>query len=140
VIAQIIGVILVFYDVLQKWCEIKGLSISRLLAELDMSKGSISRWKAGVEPSNRTKKQIADYFGVSVPQFLAGDTAPDIEKAPAEKAEAHDEMNEILQDFRDNPELRALFSLSRKATPEQLKQYANVIKALRGSNDGECDY
>ena len=125
-----------FIDVFNARCESIGLAPTKVLDDIGMNRSSYTGWKNGSEPSNPTKKKIADYFGITVKQLLSGET----EKAPAEKAEAHDEMNEILQDFRDNPELRALFSLSRKATPEQLKQYANVIKALRGSNDGECDY
>lgn len=51
--------------------------------------------------------------------------------------EDDDELNEMLEDVRRNPELRAMFSITKKATPEQVRQYIKVIKALRGGDDDE---
>ena len=40
----------------------KGIAESRVLRELDISHSVISNWKNGSIPSNRTMRQIADYF------------------------------------------------------------------------------
>jgi len=37
----------------------------------------------------------------------------------------------IAQEIHDNPELRALFSASRKASPESLKAVADLIKSMK---------
>lgn len=55
-----------FIDVFQKLCAERGVSLSRALLDLDMSKASISRWKTGGSPTNSSKRKIADYFSVPV--------------------------------------------------------------------------
>lgn len=119
-----------FYDNYLKVCEAKGVSPTRVLDDLGISKSSYGHWKKGGEPLNETKKKIADYFGITVAELMSGE----IKKSPAKAAE-DDELEAILQDFKDNPELRALFKLSRKATPDELRQYQKIIKALRGSGE-----
>ena len=118
---------------MQKWCEVKGVSISRVLVDLQMSKGSISKWREGAEPTNRTKKQIADYFGITVRELLAG---PE-EKAPTVEVRANDEMAALLQEIRDRDDLRTLFMLASKTTPDEVRKFIGIIKALRGNDDGD---
>lgn len=51
----------------------------------------------------------------------------------AEKASGEgEELWGIREALRRSPEMRTLFSLSRKATPEQLRQTIKIIEALRG--------
>jgi len=54
----------VFYDNYLKICEEKGISPSRVLNDLKISKGSLSNWKNGSDPLNETKKKIAEILGV----------------------------------------------------------------------------
>lgn len=61
-----------FFDTFKKLCEVKGVSLSRALLDLDMSKSSISRWKDGGSPTNSSKRKIADYFGVTVQELTLG--------------------------------------------------------------------
>lgn len=98
-----------------------------------MSKSTITNWRGGSEPSNPTKKKIADYFGITVRELMEGQK----ETAPPESG-ADDELTDILEDARRRPELRVLFSMSRKATPEEVRQTIKIIQAL-GDNDGD-DY
>ena len=35
-------------------------------------------------------------------------------------------------EIRRNPELRTMFSVAKNATPDEIRQYINVIKAIRG--------
>lgn len=121
------------YGRIEELCRARGITIGKMCAELGVSRGTMGDLNAG-----RTKKlsadnvsKIAAYFSVSADFILTGEQN---EKSPACLAE-DDEMVGILQDFRDNPDLRTLFSLSRNATPEELRQYANVIRALRGNRD-----
>lgn len=119
-----------FYDYIYDLCAEHGISVTRLLREIGVSASSASRWKTlEYSPSKDTMKRIADYFGMTVSQLTTEST----QKASDEKPEADDEIKQILQEFRDSPELKTLFSLSRKATPDELRQYIDVIKALRGS-------
>lgn len=61
------------YEYLEQLCKERGMSISKLLGEIGISKSAASRWKSkGYEPSNATKKRIADFFGISVQELEAG--------------------------------------------------------------------
>jgi transcriptional regulator with XRE-family HTH domain len=62
----------VFYDIFIRACEEKGVAPTRVLVDLGISKSAYSNWKDGGDASNKIKKLIADYFGVSVREFLAG--------------------------------------------------------------------
>ena len=124
-----------FFDNYMKVCESKGISPTRVLSDLQISKSAYTHWKNGGEPLNETKKAIADYFGITVSQLVSGET----EKAPAKEAEAgtDDEMAELLEEVRNRPDLRALFSLSKKATPDDVRKMMKIIKTIRGDDDYE---
>lgn len=122
-----------FYDIFVFWCEQKGVSASKVLTDINMGRSSFTNWKNGSEPSNATKKKIADYFGITVKELTSGET----EKAPTEEVEADNEMIELLEDVRRNPDLKVLFSLGKNANVKELKQYIDVIKAMKGSSEFE---
>ena len=122
-----------FIDGYDKICKAKGLSPTSVLKEVGISKGVYTNWKlTGAEPLNSTKKRIADYLGISIAELEAGE----IKEAPAE-AGANDEMNAMLEEIRRRPELRTLFSLSSKATVEDINTTIKIIKALRGGQSDE---
>ena len=56
----------------EKICASKGISPTRVLSNLKMSKSSYSHWKAGGEPLNETKKKIADYLNISIEELRSG--------------------------------------------------------------------
>lgn len=123
-----------FFDRLDALCAERGITVTELMKELGLSPSSASRWKAkGYSPSRSASKQIADYFGITVRELMDGKK----ESAPPEDG-TDDELANILEDARRRPELRVLFSMSRKATPEDVKQAIKIIQAL-GDNDGD-DY
>lgn len=122
-----------FFDVYMKWCEETGVAPTTVLKTIGVSKSAYSNWKIGGEPSNRTKKQIADYFGITVQELMDGKK----ETAPAE-AET-DEIDELLETIRRRPDLKVLFSLSKKATPDDVKKTIQIIKTICGDDNGD-DY
>lgn len=121
-----------FYDNYLKICEARGVSPTRVLSDLGISKSSYGHWKNGGEPLNETKKKIADYFGITVSELISGE----IENAPTPVKSEDDELDEILEEARRNPDLKMLFSLSSKATPEEIKKYIQIIKLMCGDDDG----
>lgn len=117
-----------FYDNFISLCEEAGVSPSRVLTNLSISKGSLSRWKNGGEPSNPNKKAIADYFGITVRQLMDGET----EKAPTPESEGEDEeLTEYLEELRTRPEMRMMFSLTKNATKEDIEKVVKIIEALK---------
>lgn len=119
------------YEIILGLCSEKGVSITELCRQSGASRGSLTDLKMGRKNSlsAATLSKIAAYFGVSVDYLLGNEEKPAVA--------ADDELNEILEDVRRNPELRAMFSITKKATPEQVRQYIKVIKALRGGDDDE---
>lgn len=120
------------YNVLSSLCAENGITGYRMCKDVGIQPSIMTDLKKGRRHGLKaeTAQKLANYFGVSVGYLLGSEPK---ESATA-GAEADDEMTQILQEFRENPELKTLFSLSKKATPEELKQYINVIKALRGGN------
>lgn len=62
-----------FYDRFVIVCENAGVSPSKVLTDLDISKGSLSRWKEGGGLTNETKKKLADYFGITIKELMNGE-------------------------------------------------------------------
>jgi len=85
-------------------------------------------WK----PDKRNGEIDSGLFGISMDELETGE----IKTAPAE-AGADDEMNEMLEEIRRRPELKTLFSLSSKATVEDVNTTIKIIQALRGGQSDE---
>ena len=75
--------------------------------------------------------KAADYFGVSVDYLLNGE----IKKSPDEMSE-DEEINEILEDLKNNPGKRLLFSKAKKATKEDIEKIIAMVDIFTGGNDG----
>lgn len=61
-----------FIDSYLKICELKGVSPTRVLNDLKISRGVIGNWKIGGAPTNPTKQKLADYFEISVDELMNG--------------------------------------------------------------------
>ena len=61
-----------FIDEYEKICALKGISPTRVLSNLKISKSSYSHWKSGGDPLNETKKKIADYLNISIEELVSG--------------------------------------------------------------------
>jgi len=85
----------VFYDSYVKICEIRGISPTRVLNELKISKSSFGHWKAGGEPLNETKKLIASYFDITVSELTSGE----IKEKPA--TNESDGLSDIDKEIMD---------------------------------------
>lgn len=84
-LAQIIGGIIVFYDVYLSLCKRSNKKPSVIAAELGINKSNVSNWKNnGYTPRGEALQKIADYFGVTTDYLLTGEG---IEKAPTLEGE-----------------------------------------------------
>jgi len=86
----------VFIDIFDKWCENNGVAPTRVMLDLKMGKSNVSKWREGHEPSNATRKLIADYFKVTVDQLMAIKT----EKPTDIIGELSIEEKEMITKFR----------------------------------------
>ena len=59
-----------FWDNLYGLCQKNGLSPSKVVKELGIAAGSVTKWKNGSMPSKGTVQKLAGYFGVTVGYFF----------------------------------------------------------------------
>lgn len=92
-----------------------GLSIAELERILNLSNGSIARWKKSA-PSSKGLTLIADYFDVSV-DYLLG----------REKEEYSGEKEDEVQMFRDKEAFDSLPAEEREKVLETLREQADFL-------------
>lgn len=106
-----------FYDKFLVLCEENGVSPSSLLETLKISKGGLKRWRDGQEPSNKIKKKIADYFGLTVLELMGKK-----EKPAAQKGD----------ELAINAELKSLLISLTPEQAEKVRVFIAGMKAERG--------
>lgn len=91
----------------------KGVTNYRLSKDIGCSPTTVGYWLKGKNiPTAETIQSLSGYFGVSTDYMMGSDDTDTEENA---------EMAEMLEDIRRNPELRTMFSITRNATPEEVK-------------------
>ena len=114
-IAQIRGVLTVFYDNYLRLCNSVGKTPSAVALEIGLTKPSVSRWKSGSTPTDATLKRIADYFGITVDELLGK------EKQPTKNGELSG-VRKDLMDFADT------------LTDEKIEKYLRLMKTLESED------
>lgn len=102
-----------FYEKYLCLCNSINKSPSAVALELKIGKPSVTRWKNGATPRDATVLKIADYFGVTVTELMAG--VNEQEKAPATKGEGLSATVQELFDFIDTATGAELNELLRYA-------------------------
>lgn len=139
------------YDRIEMLCRENHVSITTMCKKSGVSRAPLTDLKMGRSKtlSSASLAKIAAYFHVSLDYLLGNVSEPyfyldnnrilneinsyeETEEKPATDNDS--ELYELLEDIRRNPDLRAMFSLAKDATPEQVRQYINVIKAIRGED------
>ena len=119
-----------FEQLLQK----RGVTPYKVSKETGVTQTSLSNWKSGRNtPSAKTLQKLADYFGVTVGYLMGTEeeepNATDKENNPIV---LDDDALELLEELKERPEMRTLFSVSRKATKEDILKAVKIIEALKG--------
>lgn len=116
------------YSKIESLCKARGSNITQMCRETNISRSVFSELKSGrtKQLSAKYLPVVADYLDVSVGYLLGNEEKP--------ATDNDSELYELLEDIRRNPDLRAMFSLAKDATPDQVRQYINVIKAIRGED------
>ena len=90
----------------------------------------VSEWRQRISKSyNKYLPQIASVLGTSLEYLLTG-SQPQL-AAPADLSE---EDREILRQIHDRPGMRIMFSVTSKATDEDIERAARVVEALLQKN------
>ena len=116
-----------FRDMLARLRRERGMTQAELAQRLGVSKSSISMYERGNrEPELDLLERMADLFGVSVNTMLGRSEPELVNSDPA--------LTEYLEQLRDRPELRMLFSVTKNATKKDVEAAVKIIEALRGTN------
>ena len=122
-------------------CAERGITLNQMEKELGL-KGTVARW-ADHEPSVGKVQMVAQFFGMTVSELIQ-DQWSELDFSDAwtdEKTESPPpadmgEMDNILQTLRERPDMRVLFKVSRKASPDAVMKVAELLKAFE---DDETD-
>lgn len=121
-----------------RYCELRdklGYKDAAVAKETGITKSTFSDWKSGRSVPKREKLQkIADLFNVSLDYLMTGE-----EKDGGEKYYLNDETAKVAQEIFNNKELRALFSVTKDADPEDLRALHNMALALKRKERGYDD-
>lgn len=113
------------YENIKEACDLKGTNVSRMCADLGMSKSVISDLKSGKKKglSTETLTKVSNYLDTTADKLLG------IEKSPSPTR--GDELIEILEACKERTDLRVLFQMSKDATHEDVLKAIAIIKALK---------
>ena len=106
----------------------RGISGSRMSADLGMSRSFMTELRKGRAKgvNAETAARIADYLGVSTDYLLGKSPTPQLTDDPMEQ-----ELAGYLEELRSRPEQRMLFSVTRKATREQVEAIVQMIEEMQ---------
>lgn len=108
----------VFKDNLLRVINERGLTQIEIAEAIGVSPQTFNTWVNGKAIPRMNKMQaLADYFGIPKSALID-------KEQPASKTE------QILSD----PDMKELFSIAKKASPEERKQFIKIAKAIIGED------
>ena len=104
----------------------KGITKKFISEHLGRSTSLCQGWKEGKSEPNRDQLlYVAKLLGTT-PEYLTGETD---EKKPLVNND--EELTDLLERVRDDPDLRMLFSITKGATKEDIQKAIKIIQMLK---------
>lgn len=110
-----------FYDVYLDLCKRKNVSPTRAALEMGLSKATPTTWKKrGLTPRGETLNKIAAYFDVTTDYLLNGNSQREesnikVTDENNQPIVLDDDALELIDSLRSRPEMKMLFSVSKKS-------------------------
>lgn len=115
-----------FGDVLKQLRKARGLTQSRFAELMNVAQATVASWENGTrKPDIETISQIADVLEVST-DYLLGRKVPQA-----------DDLMELREKIRRDPDLGELFSAATTANPEHVRAAAAMLRALKETTDAD---
>lgn len=122
--------------------ESHGLSQADLARAIHTKQSTVAMWENGTNrPRNATLEKLANYFGVTT-DYLLGRTDGKEQGSNIHVTDEHnqtitldDDALELIDSLRSRPEMKMLFSVSKKATSEDIIKAVKIIEALRDESE-----
>lgn len=105
----------------------KGIKKTFLAEKLHRTPTIFQDWKAGKSKPNYEQLTIVARELGTTPEYLTGETD---EKKPLVNND--EELTDLLERVRDDPDLRMLFSVTKGATKEDIQKAIKIIQMLKG--------
>ena len=127
-----------FFTNYERLCRQATLTPNGVAKILGIPSSSVTQWKNGSTPRAETLQKIAEFFKVDTSYLLFGIEQQQEKPAPeGELVNGDPELTAYIQDLKDRPELRMLFSLTHNATREDVERAVRVIEAIRNPRSPE---
>jgi transcriptional regulator with XRE-family HTH domain len=120
-----------FYKHVLALCKRDGISITKMITTLKMSKSNIDSWQNGAVPRNSTLKKIADYFGVSVDYLVSDESSLEKISLVMEELSSIDVNNQISID------MEAIKKLSEESQNELFDLITRTVARMREEEEKE---
>lgn len=121
------------YEIFLELLEKSGKRASDVSKATGIPASTFSDWKKGKSAPKAEKLQkIADFFGVTVEYLTTG-------KETKPQYYLDDETAAIAQEIFENPDMKSLFDMSRKMSPEKLKTHLQFMKTFYDAENGSDD-
>lgn len=106
------------YEVFKKLCDESGVSPTKVARETKIDPSALTNWKKGIyQPKDDKRRKLAEFFGVTL-EYL--DTRDESLRNMEREVQVADE------------DLKELYLLAKKATPEQKEIAIKFFHALIG--------
>lgn len=116
--------------------ERNNVSQTDLAAILNVANSTLSQYETGQRvPSDEIKVKIAKYFSVSVDYLLGNTDTPNVVDSDGKQYVIDDEAMEYLEEIHKRPEMKILFSVSKKASKQDIETAVTLIEALKQKAD-----
>ena len=125
------------YDRIDSLCKEKGTNITQMCKAAGVPRSALSEYKAGRNKtiSFANLQKIADFFNMTVDGLVNGQE----NKKESLPQTEEDELNEYLEQLKNNPGMRMLFSKTKNASKEDIEKVIKMLDILRG-DDGQDFY
>lgn len=113
----------IMYEIFMKLLQERNMTIYQFSKLSGIAATTIYSWaKKGSTINVETGKKIASFFNVSLDYLMGNEETKGYY--------LNDETRQIAQEVFENPDMRSLFDMSRKMTPERLKAHLEFMKKL----------
>lgn len=110
-----------------------GMQQKELALLVGVSKPTVSDWEHNKKnPAGENLKKLTEIFNVSTGVILGYEEVP---RVIAEGEIVDDDVWEVREQLRRSPDMRVLFDAASKATPEQLRAAAAMLKAFQPGDE-----
>jgi transcriptional regulator with XRE-family HTH domain len=118
------------YERIENLCVSLGINITQMCREAEVPRGNLTDLKKGRQSglSAVNLSKIANYFNVSVDYLLTGKQK---EEAPIDVVD--EDLRDYLDELRNRPEMRMLFSTTKTATKAQIEAIVKMVEEMQGN-------